>query len=464
MSAAINNHLPTQTDTKSSKKKRAKNELSANVSVSEATPSNPDIDAKAESIVNGVNGLEDETGIIKELQRNLRNANKKLNATAKVDSIIAENPGKSLDQLIAEKKINADQKAQALKKPSLQAQVAQIEEQIAQYKQFAAHYEERLVSQKTSLETAHKQELEAVREKAVAEAKESQETTIRAQLLTLSRFLRSAASVRRTGDAASAESQAFEGVLLQVYGGNQDAVESMLKLINGTDDKVTGVDGQVLDVSYAKVKGLSEEQGAPAPEATVEETPATESAVTDPTIANAGLTELQDTTVSATVETDQAVEATEPVVAPTQTSAGDGANLLAESSWEPQASGTSTTGEWVEVTHPAEEEAESPSTAAAAQGSSSWAEDVPTGAAPAEGDGFEQVVHHQRQGSVRGRGGRGRGRGDGSRGRGGRGEFRGRGRGGRGGERGERGEFKGGRGRGGSAGQQGNRREAVATN
>lgn len=216
----------------------------------------------------------------------------------------------------------------------------------------------------------------------------------------------------------------------------------------------------------AKVKALSEEQAAPAPEATVEETPAADSrAVTDPTIANAGLTELQDTSVSAAVETDQAAQATEPVVAPTQTSAGDGANLLAESNWEPQASGTLTADEWVEVAHPAEGEAESPSTATAAQGSTSWAEDVPTGATPAEGDGFEQVVHHQRQGSVRGRGGRGRGRGDGFRGRGGRGEFRGRGRGGRGGERGgERGEFKGGRGRGGPAGQQGNRREAVATN
>lgn len=210
------------------------------------------------------------------------------------------------------------------------------------------------------------------------------------------------------------------------------------------------------------MKGLSEEQAAPAPEATVEETPAADSAVTDPTIANAGLTELQDTTVSAAVETGQTAQATEPVAAPTQTSAGDGANQLAESSWEPQASGTLTADEWVEVAHPAEGEAES--TAAAAQGSTSWAEDIPTGAAPAEGDGFEQVIHHQRQGSVRGRGGRGRGRGDGSRGRGGRGEFRGRGRGGRGGERGgERGEFKG-RGRGGPAGQQGNRREAVATN
>jgi hypothetical protein len=69
MSAAINNNLPTQSETKSSKKKRAKNDASANVSVSDPTPSNPDIDAKAESIVNGVNGVEDETGIIKELQR-----------------------------------------------------------------------------------------------------------------------------------------------------------------------------------------------------------------------------------------------------------------------------------------------------------------------------------------------------------------------------------------------------------
>lgn len=213
------------------------------------------------------------------------------------------------------------------------------------------------------------------------------------------------------------------------------------------------------DALDAKVKALSEEQAAPAPAAAIEETPAADSAVTDPTIANAGLTELQDTAVSA--RTDQAAQATEPVIAPTQTSAGDGANLLAESKWEPQASGTLTSDEWVEVAHPAEGETESPSTAAAVQGSTSWAEDVPTGAAPAEGDGFEQVVHHQRQGSVRGRGGRSRGRGDGSRGRGGRGEFRGRGRGGRGGERGE---FKGGRGRGGPAGQQSNRREAVATN
>lgn len=47
-----------------------------------------------------------------------------------MDAIIAENPDKSLDDLIEEKKINNDQKAQVLKKPSLQATVAQTEEQI----------------------------------------------------------------------------------------------------------------------------------------------------------------------------------------------------------------------------------------------------------------------------------------------------------------------------------------------
>jgi hypothetical protein len=151
--------------------------------------------------------------------------------------------------LVAEKKINADQKAQALKKPSLQAQVSQIEEQIAQYKQFASHYEERLVSQKTALETAHKEEIQTIQQKAVAEAKELQESKLRSQLLTLSQFLRTAASFRHGTDEAATDSPAFEGVLFQIYGGNKEAVDSMVKLINGADDKVVGVDEQPLDIS-----------------------------------------------------------------------------------------------------------------------------------------------------------------------------------------------------------------------
>ena len=127
---------------------------------------------------------------------------------------------------------------------------------------------------------------------------------------------------------------------------------------------------------------------------------------------------------------------------------------------------TSTTEGWVEVQAP-EKGDEMPDATATGQGPppnqlqqenswNSWAEDIPGITTEAEtnddsgqGEGFEQVVHHTRQGSGRGRGGgfRGRGpRGDGFRGRGGyRGDFRGRGRG-----RGNRG-----RGRGDHAGQGG---------
>lgn len=148
-----------------------------------------------------------------------------------------------------EKKINNDQKAQALKKPALQANVAQIEEQIIQYKQFAASYEERLVSQKTELEKAHKEEVASVREKAVAEADYASKDGLRKQLLSLSKFLCAAAAMRRSGDETSSDSHAFEGVLYQVYGGSQDAVTSMIKLVEGVDEKIVSVEGTELDIT-----------------------------------------------------------------------------------------------------------------------------------------------------------------------------------------------------------------------
>lgn len=222
------------------------------------------------------------------------------------------------------------------------------------------------------------------------------------------------------------------------------------------------------------MKQISEEQAPPAPEATyTEDTPAENATpASDPTLVNAGLTELQDTSVIEQTATSNdfapsgtAVQPDEPLIAPSQTSIGDAANALAESTWDPQASGSlaasASADGWVEVPrNPAETETGVQATPASVQPSSSWAEDIPT-EAPAvpstEGnDGFEPVVHHhQRQNSVRGRG-RGRGRGEGYRGRGGRGEFRGRGRG-------RGGEFKGGRGRGGFGNQQGNRAEPIAS-
>ncbi|GAD94499.1 conserved hypothetical protein [Paecilomyces variotii No. 5] len=452
----ITNNPPAPGEPKGAKKKRAKSSGSNNVSTA-APASIPDAPSTPTESVNGA-GDSFESAVMRDLQKSLRNAVKKLNATSKVDSIIAENPGKSLDELIASKKINQDQKAQALKKPALQANVAQLEEQIAQYKQFAAHYEERLANQKSSLEKTHKEELDEVREKVLAEAAESNKKGFRDQLLVLSKFLRAAAAMRRAGDETSPESRAFEGVLFQVYGGTDEAVDSMLKLIEGAEEKITSVEGDALEVSYGKVKQASEEY-APVEGAWTEEAPAAETtAASDPTLANAGATELQDSSVAVqSVNSNGFADpgASQPEQAsavPPQTIAEDGANAQAHS-WDPQASdalAASTNADgWVEVPRdPTETDTGIQNTPAAAHGSNNWAEDVPKkNAAPvkAEGDGFEPVVHHQRQPSQRGRG-RGRGRGDGFRGRGGRGEFRGRGRG--------RGEFRGGRGRGGFGGQQ----------
>jgi hypothetical protein len=160
------------------------------------------------------------------------------NATSKVDSILAENPGKSLDELIATRKINADQKAQILKKPSLQASLAQLEEQVAQYKKFDEEYQARIASEKAALETLHKEDLEKAKEEARLEAKKEEKES----LLLLMKFLRLAAAKRQTGDEDSEESRAFEGVLLQVYGGDANALATAEKLIYGSEEQVLGVD------------------------------------------------------------------------------------------------------------------------------------------------------------------------------------------------------------------------------
>ncbi|CAK39749.1 uncharacterized protein BO96DRAFT_385000 [Aspergillus niger CBS 101883] len=434
MAAAAVNTNPPQSETSSEKHKPNH-------------ASSPSIASKAE--VNGSDSQEHQH--FKELQKSLRNAMKKLNATAKVDAIIAENPGKSLDELVAEKKINVDQKAQALKKPSLQAAVAQIEEQIAQFKSFAAYYEERLVSQKAELEKAHKEQLEAVQKQATEAASGVRETELRQKLLNLSKFLCAAARVRNSGDETSNESRAFEGVLYQIYGGTQDAVSSMLKIIDGVDEKVVGVDSTLLDVTYGRVKQAAAELAGPTDETTTATTEAAPQS--DPTIANAGYTELQDssynTDATATVTTESATAAepeAEQVQPPAQTLVGEGANAVAEANWDANASGVSSanTEGWVEVPRdPAETDTGLEATPAAAQAEVKGSATAEHGSenVTVPKDGFEQVHHHQRQPSVRGRGrgGHGRGRGDGFRGRG-RGEFRGHGRG----------RGRGGRGRGGA--------------
>ncbi|KAJ5476998.1 hypothetical protein N7539_007142 [Penicillium diatomitis] len=379
---------------------------------------------ESESPASEVNGAE--PTYLKELQKSLRNAVKKLNATAKTDAIIAENSGKSLDDLVNEKKINADQKAQVLKKPTLQASITQLEEQIGHYKQFAAQYEARIESQKATLEKTHQEELEAVRANAIADATESSSRVLREQLLTLTKFLCAAANMRHSGETESLESQAFEGVLFQVYGGNKKAVDSMVKLVNGASEKVIGVEGEALELTYGDVK-VASNKFAPAEETEVASEPVAES---DPTVANAGLTEVQDPPMnaeSANAQTASASVQADQIAPPAQTLTSDAANQVADT----YSQGASAVGDgWVEVPRdPAETETGLNATPAAVDNTSATSASAAT---PAEGAAVPAKGQHEGRG---GRGGRGYRRprgGDGARGRGGRGEYRGRGRGGRG--------------------------------
>jgi TolA-binding protein len=177
----------------------------------------------------------------------------KANAS-KVDGIVADNADKTLDQLVAERKINADQKAQILKKPGLQQQLQQFEEQIAQFKKFDQEYKAASQAEKAEFERTHTERASKDLEEAVASAKaegaaaaaEAQESN----LLLLSQFLRLAA-IRRgeDEDPELEENKALEGLLGRVYTGDAAAVSSMLSLINGSDEKIYSVNGDPLTVT-----------------------------------------------------------------------------------------------------------------------------------------------------------------------------------------------------------------------
>lgn len=127
--------------------------------------------------------------------------------------------------------------------------MSQFEEQLAQFKQFDDESQKRLTSEKSALETSHKEELEKARDASVAESKAQGEKQSKDNLLVLSKFLRAAAAKRQGGDENSPENRAFEGALLLVYGGELGAVTAMEKLISGSDEMVPTVDGVPSDFS-----------------------------------------------------------------------------------------------------------------------------------------------------------------------------------------------------------------------
>ncbi|TIC97000.1 hypothetical protein CH35J_007663 [Colletotrichum higginsianum] len=411
-----------QTESKSAKKKKAKVAERTESPAPTASPAPEKADGSDES---------GETAYIREIQKNIRNTNKKLTNASKIDNLIAENPGKSLDDLVASRTINADQKAQYLKKPALQAQISQYEEQLAQYKKIDQEYRARAVSEKAELEKFFAEKLEKEKAAVVAEAKAQLEAqlegdSINSKLLTLSQFLRLAAA-RRSEDADPnvEENRALEGVLLAIYTGDEHAVATMLKLIDGTDEQTYSVNGEPLQTTFGHVKAASKAYKSPYEEVTTEaETAAAVEVVTDPTIANATVNEIEaENTAVVNGQNEQASET------PSNANITSGSGNAAGEKWDQATDNNmSLSQEWVSVPRdPAETETGVDATPAAVSNTQSWADDQPD--------------HHEAQADVQGRN-RGRGDREGSyRGRG-RGEWRGRGRG----------EGRGGRGRGGQRG------------
>ncbi|OAA60935.1 hypothetical protein SPI_04959 [Niveomyces insectorum RCEF 264] len=457
-------------ESKSAKKKKAK------AAERTASPAPGLSSEKASSVAaNEANGDDGgEPPYLRELAKNIRNVNKKITNASKTDGIIAENKDKSLDELVALKIINADQKAQHLKKPALFAQLAQLEEQYNQLKKLDQDYRQRLATEKADVtqsltEKFNKEKADAVRaavEKATADAQKN----LHDSFLILSQFLRLAAA-RRADDQnpQQDENLALEGVLLQVYSGDENGVATMLKLVEGVDETTKSVANEPLETTYAQVKAVSAAYAAPLYQA--------EEPVTDPTLANANLTEIESgentpllADKAAPLTNGHATEQEQTASTPHAENADVGnaaANAVGESQWDrtnDNQKELSMSQEWVEVPRdPAETETGLAATPAAAANKQSWADEQPENpppviapapattaaagnAASAEpNDGFHQVQRHNRGRGDREGGWRGGGRGGGyrGRGRGGDGRGRGRGRGGGGGANGGNGSGSG---------------------
>jgi hypothetical protein len=89
--------------------------------------------------------------------------------------------------------------------------------------------------------------LSAAKKEAVEEAKREQ----REALLLISQFLRLAAVRRGDEDADSSldENMALEGVLAKVYTGDNSAVDTMVKLIEGASDHTASVNSDPLNTT-----------------------------------------------------------------------------------------------------------------------------------------------------------------------------------------------------------------------
>lgn len=247
----IDNPLPL-TESKTARKKKAKAvEAGTNGASTPALPQSvPKEDSShGETPADSASPNASEHPHLRELQKQIRAVNKKLGALSKTDAIQAENPGVSLDDLVAQRKINNDQRASAAKKPALQEQLKGLEEQTQVFTKLHGEFQETLRKNKEELSASHKDEVEKVREESGRGAQETSKGELRKKLLVFSQFLRAAASKRNVEeDAGNEENMAFEGALLLVYGGDEKAVEAAVNIIDGSEEKVPSIEGVPLGV------------------------------------------------------------------------------------------------------------------------------------------------------------------------------------------------------------------------
>lgn len=181
---------------------------------------------------------------------------------SRTDSLIEQHPGKSLDELVAAKVINGDQKAQILKKPALLEQLKQQQAQLDIYRKIDNDYKTRLATETSTLEKTLTEKFEADKSEAIREAKDAAEAAAKAAvhnaLLTLSQFL-ALASHRRTEqpDSTEPENLALEGVLLGVYSGDDTGVASMIKLVEGSSEQTKSITGEDLPTTCRCSTGAS---------------------------------------------------------------------------------------------------------------------------------------------------------------------------------------------------------------
>jgi len=132
-------------------------------------------------------------------------------------------------------------------------------------------------------------------EKEKAEAAQRADAEQKEKFMVLSQFLRLVADRRSEGaDPTIDQNAALESLLATFFGGDQEAVSAMQKLVDGVDEAVVSTSGDVLEATFGTLKAAAEHHlEVLAYNTTAEiEGDAAAAATSDPTIANIAATEI----------------------------------------------------------------------------------------------------------------------------------------------------------------------------